>query len=198
MILSGGLSTRFYGQNKAFIHVGGRRILDRLYAVFSNLFDDIILVTNQPLQFGGWDLTIVSDLFSVRSSLTGIHTGLFYTKNPFAFFSACDTPFLKKDLIASLIEQIEKNTDIVMPVTAAGIEPLCAIYSKRCLKTAEQHLKENKFKIQWAFRGHRTKKVPENHLRQKDPGLISFFNINTPEDLLKAEAMDNIETAHEA
>ena len=172
--------------------------MDRLYAVFSELFNDIILVSNQPLKFGGWDLTIVSDLFSVRSSLTGIHTGLFYTKNPFAFFSACDTPFLKKDLITSLIDQIEKNTDIVMPVTAAGIEPLCAIYSKRCLKTAEQHLKENKFKIQWAFRGHRIKKVPENLLRQTDPGLISFFNINTPEDLVKAETMDKLEKVPEA
>ena len=74
-----------------------------------------------------------------------------------------------------------------MPETAAGFEPLCAIYSKRCLKQAEQHLKENKFKIQWAFRGHRIKYIPESVLLQKDPELISFFNINTPEDLVRAE-----------
>ena len=98
VILSGGLSTRFNGQNKAFISVGQRRILDRLYDVFSGLFDEIILVTNHPLQFLEWDLTIVTDIYPVRSSLTGIHTGLFYMKNPFAFFSACDTPFLKKEL----------------------------------------------------------------------------------------------------
>lgn len=187
VILSGGLSTRFNGQNKALIRVGRKRILDRLYDVFSDLFDEIILVTNDPLQFTEWDLTIVTDLFAARSSLTGIHTGLFYMKNPFAFFSACDTPFLKKDLIETLIDQIEKNTDIVMPVTAAGLEPLCAIYSKRCLKQAEQHLKEKKFKIQWAFRGHRFKNIPESVLRQKDPALQSFFNINTPEDLVRAE-----------
>ena len=85
VILSGGLSTRFNGQNKAFIRVGRKRILDRLYDVFSDVFDEIILVTNDPLQFTEWDLTIVTDLFAARSSLTGIHTGLFYTKNPFAF-----------------------------------------------------------------------------------------------------------------
>jgi len=183
------MNTRFNGQNKAFIQVGQKRILDRLYDVFSDLFDDIILVTNHPLQFLDWDLTIVTDLFSTRSSLTGIHAGLFYTKNPFAFFSACDTPFLKKELVITLIEQIENNTDIIMPQTAAGFEPLCSIYSKRCLKQAEQHLKENKLKIQRVFRGHRIKYIPESVLLQKDPDLISFFNINTPQDLIRAEEM---------
>ena len=189
VILSGGLSTRFNGQNKALIQVGGLRILDRLYNVFSDLFDEIILVTNDPIQFLEWDLTIVTDLFSSRSSLTGIHTGLFYMKNPFAFFSACDTPFLKKELVETLIEKIEQKVDIIMPETAAGLEPLCAIYSKRCLQSAEQHLRENKFKIQRAFRAKRIKIIPENLLRAQDPDLQSFFNINTPDDLAQAEKM---------
>lgn len=189
VILSGGLSTRFNGQNKALIQIGGKRILDRLYDIFSDLFDEIILVTNHPQQFLEWNLTIVTDIFSIRSSLTGIHAGLFYAKNPFAFFSACDTPFLKKELVQILIEHIENKTDIIMPETAAGLEPLCAIYSKRCLKLAEQHLKEKKLKIQWVFRRNRIKNIPENILRTKDPDLLSFFNINTPEDLKRAEVM---------
>ena len=189
VILSGGLSTRFNGNNKAVINVHGKRVLDSLYDVFSDLFDEILLVTNEPLQFLEWDLTIVTDIYSTRSSLTGIHAGLFYMKNPFAFFSACDTPFLKKELVESLIENIEKNIDIIIPETDAGLEPLCAIYSKQCLKPAEQHLKEKKFKIQRAFRGKRIKRIPENILRAADPDLVSFFNINTPADLEAAQEM---------
>ena len=189
VILSGGLSTRFNGNNKAVMDVHGKRILDSLYNVFSDLFDEILLVTNEPLQFLEWDLTIVTDIFSTRSSLTGIHAGLFYMKNPFAFFSACDTPFLKKELVESLIENIEKNIDIIIPETNAGLEPLCAIYSKQCLNAAEQHLKEKKFKIQRAFRGKRIKRIPENILRATDPDLVSFFNINTPADLEMAQEM---------
>lgn len=189
VILSGGLSTRFNGQNKAFIKVGGQRILDRLFAIFSELFDEIILVTNDPLQFVEWDLTIVTDIFPLRSSLTGIHTGLFYMKNQFAFFSACDTPFLEKNLIKVLLENIDRNTDLIMPETSAGMEPLCAIYSKRCLKAAEQHIKQSKFKIQRALGNLRLKKIPATVLRAQDPELKSFFNINTPQDLVRAEAM---------
>ena len=189
VILSGGLSTRFNGCNKALIDVGGTRVLDRLYAVFSELFDEIILVTNDPLQFAAWDMMIVTDIFPARSSLTGIHAGLFYMKNQFAFFSACDTPFLKKDLVATLIEKIDRKQDIIMPETTAGMEPLCAIYSKRCLSTAAHHILQGKFKIQMALRRHRLKKIPESLLRKADPELISFFNINTPADLAKAEMM---------
>lgn len=189
VILSGGLNTRFDGENKAFISVGGRRIIDRLLDVFSDLFDEIILVTNHPELFLQWDLTIVTDIFDLRSSLTGIHTGLFYSNNPYAFFSACDTPFLKKELVEILVKQIEQKIDIIMPETAAGFEPLCAIYSKRCLKPAEDHLKANKVKIQWAFRSNRIKNIPENQLRTVDPELRSFLNINTPEDLVRAEEM---------
>ncbi len=189
VILSGGLSTRFNGQNKAFISVGGKRILDRLYTIFSDLFNEIILVTNDPMQFVEWDLTIVTDLYPVRSSLTGIHAGLFYMKNPFAFFSACDTPFLKKELVETLLNNIDQNNDIIMPETSAGMEPLCAIYSKRCLNAAEHHIKQNKLKIQRALGNHRLKKIPETVLRTKDPELISFFNINIPEDLARAEEM---------
>jgi len=189
VILSGGLNTRFSGKNKAFVSVGGRLIIDRLLEVFSELFDDLILVTNHPEEFLQWDLTIVTDIFDLRSSLTGIHTGLFYSNNPYAFFSACDTPFLNKDLVGILIEQIEPKIDIIMPQTAAGFEPLCAIYSKRCLKPAEDHLKARKLKIQWALRSSRTKIIPEKELRKVDPELRSFFNINTPQDLARAEEM---------
>jgi molybdopterin-guanine dinucleotide biosynthesis protein A len=189
VILSGGLNTRFSGKNKAFVSVGGRRIIDRLLEVFTELFEDLILVTNHPEEFLQWDLTIVTDIFDLRSSLTGIHTGLFYSNNPYAFFSACDTPFLNKDLVGILIEQIEPKIDIILPQTAAGFEPLCAVYSKRCLKPAEDHLKAKKLKIQWALRSSRTKTIPEKELRMVDPELRSFFNINTPQDLARAQEM---------
>jgi molybdopterin-guanine dinucleotide biosynthesis protein A len=189
VILAGGLSTRYGGENKAFLRVGGVRILDRLFAVYTQIFDEIILVTNNPVEFLEWDALIVSDIFPVRSSLTGIHSGLFYAGHPFAFFSACDTPFLKKEVVESVLEQIDPADDLVIPQTSKGFEPLCAAYSKRCLKPAEEHLRANKLKIQLALQKSRIKRIPEERLREKDPELVSFFNVNTPEDMARAEQM---------
>ena len=189
VILSGGLSTRYDGTEKALLKVGGIRILDRIYDIYSELFEEIILVTNSPEKFLDWDLLIVSDLFPIRSSLTGIHAGLFYMTSPFAFISACDTPFLKKELVETVIGKIEPQIDIVIPETAAGFEPLCAAYSKRCLQPAQYHLEQEKLKIIKTFRKSRIKTISEKVLRKIDPDLHSFFNINTPEDLKRAEEM---------
>lgn len=189
VILAGGMNTRFSGQEKAFLSVGGKRIIDRLYSIFNALFEDIILVTNDPYKYLEWDINIVTDLYPVRSSLTGIHAGLFYTSNPFAFFAACDIPFLKKELVETLINNIEQGIDVVVPETKAGFEPLCAVYSKECLKQVEQQIIQNKLAIRHLFKKRRVKKIPEKVLREKDPDLISFFNINTPQDQEKAEKM---------
>ena len=189
VILAGGLNTRFSGKEKALVRVGERRILDYIYDVFLDLFEEIILVTNNPLKYIEWNLNIVTDLFPIRSSLTGIHAGLFYASNPYAFFAACDTPFLKKELIEMIVEKIEPGLEAIIPEISVELEPLCAIYSKNSLKRIEQHLSENKLKIQWVFKKDRIKKIPENLIREKDPDLLSFFNINSPEDLEKAEAL---------
>jgi len=189
VILAGGMNKRFSGRDKAFLSVGGKRIIDHLYSLFDALFEDIILVTNDPYKYLEWDMNIVTDLFSVRSSLTGIHAGLFYTLNPFAFFAACDTPFLKKELVETIISSIEQRVDVVIPETPAGLEPLCAVYSKECLKPVERQIIQKKFKIEQLFKKQRVKKIPEKILREKDPDLISFFNINTPQDQEKAEKM---------
>jgi len=190
VILAGGMNTRFSGRDKALISVGRRRILDRIYDVFIELFDEIFLVTNNPVRYLEWDLNIISDLYPVRSSLTGIHAGLFYASNPHVFFTACDTPFIKKELIEAIIERIDPGYDAIIPEISAGLEPLCAVYAKRCLNRIEQHIVQDKLKIQRVFNKNRIKKLPEKLLRQKDPELRSFFNINTPDDLAKAEKLN--------
>ena len=187
VILAGGKNSRFSGKNKALVHVGGKRILDRIYEVFTILFDKIILVTNDPVQYMEWDFDIVTDIFPIRSSLTGIHTGLFYITTPYAFFAACDIPFIKKELIEILLDSVEPSIDIVIPETSKGLEPLCSVYSKRCLKPVEEQLEKQSLKIERMFQQVRVKKISEDILRTIDQDLLSFSNINTPDELTRAK-----------
>jgi molybdopterin-guanine dinucleotide biosynthesis protein A len=76
-----------------------------------------------------------------------------------------------------------------MPVTGKGNEPLCAIYSKRCIKPIERQLKNEDTKIVNFFPKVRVKEIPERELRSADPHLVSFFNINTPKDLAGSKKM---------
>ena len=189
IILSGGLNTRMGGKNKALLSLGGQTILDRLCNTFQGLFDEVLLVTKDPVQYLSWDFMIVSDLFPLPSSLTGIHAGLFHASSTHAFITACDTPFLRPELIKALLDELEPKWDVIMPVTEQGNQPLCAIYSKRCIKPIERQLKNGDPKILNFFPKVKVKEIPEAGLRSVDPDLISFFNINTPEDLTASEQM---------
>jgi molybdopterin-guanine dinucleotide biosynthesis protein A len=189
IILSGGLNIRMGGKNKAFLSVGSQRNLDRLYDTFRDLFDEVLLVTNDPFQYLLWDLRIVTDLFPIRSALTGIHAGLFHASAPHAFITACDTPFLRKKLIGALLEELEPKWDVIIPVTEEGNQPLCAIYSKRCIKSIERQLMTEDTKILKFYPKVKVKEIPEAQLRRADPHLVSFFNMNTPEDCSASEKL---------
>jgi len=190
VILAGGMSTRFNGRDKAMIEINGKRILDHILAVYSEVFSEIILVTNTPQAYLDWNMLMVTDLFPVRSSLTGIHAGLFYASRPFVFVTACDAPFLKPELVHLLISQARPGADAVMPETTKGIEPLCAVDSKSCLNTIEAHIRQEKLKIQRVFHKSRINRISEARLRKTDPDLISFININTPEDLMRVASLE--------
>ena len=183
IILAGGLSSRFGGRNKALIEWNNQPLLNHIRQAFGDLFREIILVTNAPQHFAAWDMTLVTDLFSERSSLTGIHAGLFYAAYPLAFVTACDTPLLQPGLIRMLLEKAEGDTDVVIPQTENGLEPLCAVYSQRCLHPISHRLRKGDFRIRSFFKKARVRHVPEAQLRRCDPDLRSFYNINTPDDL---------------
>lgn len=175
------------GKSKALLSVGSQRILDRLYRTMAGVFSQILLVTNAPLEYLSWDMMIVTDLIPVRSSLTGIHAGLFHASSDHVFVTACDMPFLRQAVVEALLKQLEPKWDVIIPVTTAGPQPLCAIYSKRCIKPIETQLGTQDAKIIDFFSKVRVKEVPEGTIREVDPDLDSFFNINTPEDLETAE-----------
>lgn len=188
VILAGGRSSRFDGTDKAFFELGGLPMIRRVMDLFRYIFPETMIVTNDPLSHLQWDVSLFSDLFAAKSSLTGIHTGLFYARTPWIFIAACDTPFIRKSVVELVLSEIESGAAAIMPQSPSGLEPLCAVYAKKALPVVEQCIRQEKFKIQRVFRSLKIKKIPSQRLIEVDPELESFFNINTAADLKEARA----------
>lgn len=189
VILAGGQNKRLPGMKKTFREIRGRMIMEVIHTLFTDMFDRVIIVTNDPPAFGEWGGTIVSDIYPSRCPLAGIHAALFYASTPWVFVSACDTPFLERRLAEYILSQAGPGIDVVIPETDAGFEPLCAMYSKNCLPLIEKNLENNIFKIDRFFKQRRVRKITMDKIKAVDPGINSFFNINTPEDLERAWAI---------
>jgi molybdopterin-guanine dinucleotide biosynthesis protein A len=99
---------------------------------------------------------------------------------------------------------MDMKSHIVVPETEKGLQPLCAVYARTCLPHIEKQLSGESataskdtdaqrkrilrqgLKIINFYDQVRVKKIPEGTLRQVDPDLQSFFNVNTPEDFALA------------
>ncbi len=72
--------------------------------------------------------------------------------------------------------------DVVIPVCSAGLETLHAIYSSRCLKPIEKQIEKKDLRLTAFYAKMKVRKVLEQELSRLDPELLSFRNINTPEE----------------
>ncbi len=183
VILAGGESNRM-GKNKAFIEINGKRIIDRTVSLFRKIFDDVLLVTNTPLDYIELNVRIVTDLVPGKGSLGGIYTGLFFSSSPKAFFVGCDMPFLDKRVIHYFLS-LAQTADIVVQRTKDYWQPLHAIYPRTLLKPIERLLHQGELKIVKAYQGMRVRVVSGEELKPFDPDLYTLSNINTPEELKK-------------
>jgi molybdopterin-guanine dinucleotide biosynthesis protein A len=190
IILAGGKNTRM-GENKAFIRVKGRRIIDRTAELFHEIFGHVILVTNETVAYSHLTLEIVADLIPESSALIGIYTGLFYAATPYCFVVACDMPFLNRKVIDYMVS-IRKDYDVVLPVLDDGYHPTHALYSSRCVTPIAQLIRTGNFKITDFFNRVTVREVTPKELRALDPPMEAVLNINTPEDLERVQHQEKL------
>ena len=181
VILAGGLNSRMGGRNKALLDVGGKRIVDRILEALDPIFQEILLVTRKPDQYRNLPIKVVEDLFEIRASLTGLHAGLKHAEAPFIFVVPCDVPFLNPDLIRAILREVTPDVDVVVPQDGKFYEPLCAVYSKRCLPYIEDMLSRGDLRIFNFFDKIRLRTIPMERLNKTDPDRQSFVNVNTPD-----------------
>jgi molybdopterin-guanine dinucleotide biosynthesis protein A len=195
IILAGGKNTRI-ARNKAFIELPtGETILQHTINVLQEIFPEIIIVTNQSQdpEFGKdaylkFDAQVVEDLIKESGPLGGIFTGLCYSVSKHNFVVACDMPFIQPALIRLLLEK-SGNYDVVIPEIDGEVEPLFAVYSKNCIPVMFEHLQKQNLKIRQVLGKLHWKKIGAGEINQLDPEHLSFFNINTQEDLRRAESL---------
>ncbi len=187
VIQAGGKSVRMGGAPKALMTLGGRRIIERVLAALAPAVDDVLIVTNTPALYAFLGLPMVSDVLPDHGSLGGIYTGLHAATGGAVLTVACDMPFLSTDVARLVVARVGEG-DVVIPRVGAQLETMHALYAKTCLPHMEDCLRAGQLKIIGFFGRVRVVEVPEREVaRFGDPAVI-FMNVNTPEDLARAEA----------
>lgn len=171
-----------------FVEVGGRKVLDWLVNLLQPLFEEIIVVVQEPLAYMAWDVLIVRDGSDSPNALTGLHAGLFASSNPHALATTCDMPFLRPQIAQLLLNTTAPRWDAVVAVTEAGIAPFPGVYSKRCVKLMDAIPADERLGLKTLIKQAHCTTVSIDAVRTLDPELVSFLTIQSTEQLTKAEA----------
>jgi molybdenum cofactor guanylyltransferase len=187
IILSGGKSSRM-GKNKALLPFNDKTNIERIRDELQSLFDDIILVTNDPESYEFLNLKSVSDEFPGKGPLAGIHAGLIASDYEENIVVACDMPFVSAELASTLVQNLKHN-DAIIPVIGGKQHPLFAAYQKRIVPEIESCLKEDRLRVIHLLDKLNVRYLEENDLHAYSDGSLEeiFFNMNVPEEYEEAK-----------
>ena len=188
-ILAGGGATRFGGRPKGLEAVGGERILDRLVRSFIDALGVApLLVANDP-GAGSWrdDLRVTADVQPGQGSLGGILTAVSIAPAPVVCV-AWDMPFVTAALIRTLAAGLDA-ADACIPASDGrrGLEPLCAAYGPACREAIERSIAAGDLRAIGFHQAVRVHILPLDAVRALGDPAELFFNVNSAEDLARAE-----------
>ena len=191
IILAGGKSLRF-GHDKLLEKIGNTSLLEKVISLIDPISKDIIIVTAEKRAFTrivkNTRIKIVNDIFPGQGSLGGIYTGLVKSDSFYNLVVAADMPFLNESLLRYMIK-VADGYDFVLPRVGKWYEPLHAIYSKNCINPINSILEKGKKVIVELFDYVKVKFIEVKEIDRFDPKHLSFFNINTKEDLEIAKSI---------
>ncbi len=180
VILAGGESRRM-GSDKSLLPMGSARFIDLSFRCLDALFEEVIIVTNNPGLYQHLPCRKVPDLYVGHGALAGIHSGVHHARAERSFVVACDMPFLSPEVIRHICSRT-READVVIPRTEGGLEPLHALYRKSCLPAIEAVLDAGDRKIRHFFPAVKVSEIGQSELEKLDAEARFSHNINTPEE----------------
>ncbi|MCX8006676.1 MAG: formate dehydrogenase accessory sulfurtransferase FdhD [Coriobacteriia bacterium] len=193
-VLAGGRSMRM-GVDKTLLLVDGEPLISRVAEAAAAVCERVAVVTNRPEALADAGLPagveVWIDEVAYQGPLGGLATALKNAPDEWVLALAADMPWLNPEVVRALWDARE-GAQVVVPRTEKGVEPLLALYHRDCLPHARRVLETGRRRLVAMFPALAVREVDAETLRAVDPGLLSFVNVNTPEDLAEVR-----ESAHE-
>ena len=188
-IIAGGPARRLGGATKPLLEIDGRAVADRQLAVLRPIFPRLLVVANDPGPWRARGVEVVPDRVAGAGPLAGISAALEAAGDAESVVCvAGDLPFLSPALMTALRDGAPE-ADALAPRPAGRAEPLCARYAVRARTVVDARLAGGRFALHELLAELATVWLDDAALAALDPDGSSFINLNTPDDLRRAEEL---------
>jgi molybdopterin-guanine dinucleotide biosynthesis protein A len=194
IILAGGPSIRF-GRNKALVRLNDKPLIQYVIDQVSKITETIVVTISKNDSIEEFqkilpgDIEVIRDGGGLKSPLTGLISGMNKFSEGHVAIIACDMPFIKSEVLDLLFEKAI-GFDLAIPRWPNGyLEPLHAVYkfnkTRQCLRQLK--ISDNTRVSDLISMLESVNYLDINEIRNIDPSLRVFFNINSVNELKIAE-----------
>jgi molybdopterin-guanine dinucleotide biosynthesis protein A len=195
-VLAGGAARRFAARPKGLEAVGDRRIIDVVVDVLTEASGALpfIVARDESTRSVRPDLELVTDQLPGRASVIGIHAAVSASDGP-VLVAAWDMPFLDPALLRLLCERAAEF-DAYLPESRGprGCEPLCAVYAPSCVEPIARAVAAGDLRTTAFHPEVRVGRLPLAEVERFGNPDELFFNVNAPEELAAARAVQRRRT----
>ena len=178
-ILAQGNSTRM-GLDKGLVKLASKEMVAHSIDNLKSLQKEIIIITDNE-DYKKFGYSIISDKIKNNGPAQGILTALEHSQTEKNLIISCDMPLVNDLMIRQFDELIMAE---VLCYKEDYLFPFPGMYSKGIVPKWRTLVNEGEHKMQHLIKQFDYKTLPIEH-----PEL--FLNVNTPEDILKAEEILN-------
>ena len=184
-------------QDKAIMILNGKPLLRHVVDAIGVLVNEVIVVTDSQervqeyTRIVGGEVKFAVNVDETKSPLVGAAAGFELAEGKHSALLAADTPFISPDVVDLFFELCQGKTAVVPRWPDQQIEPMHAVYhTKSALEAARIALGEGKLDLQSMVENlGGVRYVSTLVVKELDPELKTFFNVNTLVDLKMAETM---------
>lgn len=166
------------GRDKALIDVGGEPMAVRMAGVLRAAgCAPVVAVGGDAAGLRAVGLAWLADDMPGDGPVGGVLTALTHLDADRAVVVACDLPGLSSAVVGALVGVLDEQADVVMAETDR-LEPLCAVWRRRCASHLAARLAEGVRAVHEA--------IDDLHVVRVSVDAHSLWNVNTPDDLRRA------------
>ena len=188
VVLAGGKSQRF-GEDKCQVKLGDKLLIDYILSEIIDEFKEVLLISNNKIKYiNSNKISLVEDTKKGLGPLGGVLTAMKWIKEnnkSYKWISTfpSDTPFFKKKILNNFLEEIKDYEGKLFFINSNNTRHnIFGLWSIDLLERLEKDLDNGERKVEmWA------NKIGVKSINMKFENKDPFFNINTKEDLTKAE-----------
>jgi molybdopterin-guanine dinucleotide biosynthesis protein A len=187
IVLVGGEARRAGGREKYFFSFNGRTFIEHILDALREVVDEVVLAARDPAQCERFShlegVRCVSDIRKGIGPTGGLHAGVLEARGDLVAVIACDMPCINARVLGHLFSLIDDYDAVIPAWNPEMLEPLHAVYRRSALLA---YLEEPGHRsLREMVKAMRVRYVEIEDLRQMDPDLVTFTNVNKIEELEK-------------